>query len=233
MTSIKNTGRILGALFLAVMLTWGAGYALMDPLLTSPDYLNSIHPNQTTVTIGVLFELIEVAGVLAITFLIFPLIKKYRESWAIGYVGFRIFESIMLITALICPLLLVNLSHQFIAAGSPNASHFQTLGVLLVELRNDWSLYILAFFHPLAALILYYFLYATKLVPRWLSIWGFLAGVFLLFDQVILESFGLGLGRVGGNPISGIPMGLNEIVLGIWLMVIGFNDTVAFVKKVV
>ncbi len=63
------------------------------------------------------------------------------------------------------------------------------------------------------------------MVPNFLSVWGFFAALLVLVDQVILESFGLGLGRISGNPITGIPMGLKEIVLGIWLVIKGFNTS--------
>ena len=225
MDTNKKTGRVVGALFIIVMLLWFIGFYLVDQILTSPDYLADIYPNKTKVKIGVLFELLETAAVLGITFILYPILKKYHESLAIGYVGFRIFESIMLIVALICPLILITLSQEFIQSGFSDASYFETLGNLLKETREDWSLFILAFFHPLAAIPLYYFLYQTKLVPRFISGWGFLAALLVLIDQVVLESFGLGLGRISGNPITGIPMGLNEIVLGVWLVIKGFNES--------
>ncbi len=228
MQSIKNKGRILGALFLGVMVFWFIGYVLLDPILNAPEYLTTIFPNKSKITIGVLFELIEVAGVLGITYLLYPVLKKHSDSLALGYFGFRVFESMMLIVAILCPLILITLSEQYIQVGTEDASYFETLGVLLKTTRADWSLYVLAFFHPLAALPLYYFLHKTKLVPRFLSIWGFLAALLVLIDQSFLESFGLGLGRIGGNPITGIPMGLNEIFLGIWLMIKGFNKSTLF-----
>ena len=226
MNSNKKVGRIVGALFIIVMLLWFIGFYLLEQVLNAPDYLADIYPNKTKVTVGVLFELLEVAGVLGITFIMFPILKKYNESLAIGYVGFRIFESIMLVAALICALTLITLSQEFIEAGASDTSYFELLGTLLKEVRVRWSLFVLAFFHPLAALPFYYFLYRTKLVPRFISGWGFLAALFLIIDQVVLESFGLGLIRISGNPITGIPMGLNEIVLGVWLVIKGFNESV-------
>ncbi len=232
MNSIKNTGKIIGAFFLIVMLLWYIGFALIDPILDSPDYLILIPQNQTKITIGVLSELIEIAGVMGITFLIFPILKKYEENMAIAYVGFRVFECIMLLVALICPLILITLSQQYTEGGVPDNSYFQIFGILLIEIRQYWSLFILSFFHPLAALIFYYYLYQTKLVPKFLSVWGFLAASFLLIDQVVLESFGLGLGRELGNIITGSLMGLNEIALGIWLLIKGFNPSVIIDKSV-
>ena len=223
MSSDKTIGRVVGALFFIIMLLWFLGFIILDPILNDPEYLSNIYPNKIKVTMAVLAELIETAAVLALTFILFPILKKYHESLAIGYVGFRIFESMMLIVALLCPLMLITLSQQYIDTGFTDTSHFETMGILLKELREDWSFFVLGLFHPLAAIPLYYFFYKTKLVPRWISVWGFLAALWVMLDDVVLESFGLGIGRISGNPIAGVPMGLNEIVLGIWLIIKGFD----------
>lgn len=228
----KRNGRVVGLLFFLIMFTWYIGFSILDSVLNNPDYLSNIYPQKTKITIGVLFELLEVAMVLGLAFILFPILKKYNDSLAITYVGFRIFESMMLIVALLCPLILISLSQEFIQSGTLDTSYFETLGVLLKETREDWSLLVLAFFHPLAAMPFYYFVYKTKLVPNFLSVWGFFAALLVLVDQVILESFGLGLGRISGNPITGIPMGLNEIVLGIWLVIKGFTTPIEKFKYI-
>ena len=70
-----------------------------------------------------------------------------------------------------------------------------------------------------SAFIFYYLLYKTKLVPRYISIWGAVA-IFALFIKTILSFFGLIF------PILDIMLILiitNEIFLAVWLMVKGFN----------
>jgi len=217
--SIKNTGRIIGALFFIVMLLWYLGYATIGGVIDSPDYLQTIYPNRIKVMTGVLFELLEAAAVMGITFLLFPILRRQSDRLAISYVGFRVLETVMLLVSLLCSLLLITLSQQYIESGMTDTTYFETTGILLKETRMKWSLYILGLFHPLAALPLYYFLYKSRLIPRFISIWGFLAALWILIDEVILESFGLGLVSIGG-----IAMGLNEFVLGIWLIIKGFNE---------
>lgn len=68
----------------------------------------------------------------------------------------------------------------------------------------------------------YYLLYQTKLVPRWLSAWGLIA-VVLVLTWNLLETFGISF-NVG--IIFGLPIILNEIFLGIWLIVKGFDASV-------
>lgn len=69
----------------------------------------------------------------------------------------------------------------------------------------------------LGAGMLYYLLFKSKLVPRFISIWGLIA-VALLFTEMMLITFGNSKGM-----ILMAPMGLNEIFLGFWLIFKGFN----------
>jgi hypothetical protein len=75
----------------------------------------------------------------------------------------------------------------------------------------------------LTALILNYLLYQSKLVPRFISVWGFI-GAILMLAAGLLAMFGLGY----LSPITvllGLPMALNEMVLAVWLIVKGFNSS--------
>jgi hypothetical protein len=103
-----------------------------------------------------------------------------------------------------------------------DASYFQTSGALLHALK-DWASIVENFPYSLGALILYYVLYQSELVPQWLSVWGLIGAALMLT---------MGLLRMYGYPVEylAIPIVLNELVLAVWLIVIGFNSsTIAFV----
>ena len=68
---------------------------------------------------------------------LYPILRKYNEGLALGSVGFRIIEGMLGIVGVICLLLLTTLSQEFVKAGAPNSSYFQTSGVLIVAVR-DW-----------------------------------------------------------------------------------------------
>ena len=76
----------------------------------------------------------------------------------------------------------------------------------------------------LAGLPFYYLLYQSKLVPRFISIWG-LIGV----PGILAAGF---LGMFGHSPYSTfsillfLPYALNEMFLAIWLIVKGFEPRV-------
>ena len=69
-------------------------------------------------------------------------------------------------------LLLIPLSQEYVKAGSLESSYIQTLGVLLQEVTH---LPMTIFVFSLGALMFYSLLYRSNLIPRWLSVWGFIA----------------------------------------------------------
>ena len=216
MDSTRKTAIIVGVLFIIAL----ASSLLSGEFLGSvydPDYLNSVSANENQVLIGVLFQLTLTASVVAIPIVMFPILKKINESSALGYVGARIFEGFFDALMAISMLLLLTLSREFVKAGAPDTSYFQTSGALLLA-AYDWSSIVENFPYGLGALIFYYLLYRSKLVPRWLSAWGIVGGILML---------AMGILRMFGFPVIflAIPIILNELVLAILLIVKGFNSS--------
>jgi hypothetical protein len=164
--------------------------------------------------------LILTASVIAIPIVLFPIFKKHSESLALGYVVARIFEGFFDIVIAMSVLLLLTLSREYVEAGASAAPYFQTTGDLIFSVR-DWSSVLENFPFCLGALIFYYLLYRLVLVPRWLSVWGFL-GAALFLATVPFRMFGL---FPPSTLVLVVPLILNELVLAIWLIVKGFNLT--------
>jgi hypothetical protein len=98
-----------------------------------------------------------------------------------------------------------------------DASYFQTSGALLHALK-EWTSILENFPYGIAALILYFVLYQSELVPQWLSVWGLIGAILMLV---------MGLLRLFGHPVIylAIPIILNELVLAVWLIVVGFKSS--------
>ena len=219
MNTNRKTAIIVGVLFLTAMVTSLLGGGLLESILNAPDYLISVSANKTQVIIGVLLELINGIAVVGIAVLMFPIFRKHNEALALGYVGFRVIETAIIIVAVISPLSLITLSQEYLKAGAPDASYFQTLGTLVMAARAHSVGLMLAIFFSLGALLFYYLLYQSKLIPRFISVWG-LIGVALLLTWNLLMIFGYDLGFILALPII-----LNEIFLAIWLIVKGFSSS--------
>jgi len=219
MNSSKKAARIVGALFLIAMLTSILGGGLIEAVLDAPEYLMDVSANETQVIIGVLLELVNGIAVVGIAVFMFPLFKKYSEALALGYVAIRIIEAVTVIAAVVSALALLALSQEYVKAGAPDASYFQAIGASFLAARAHWVSLMLGIFFSLGALLFYYLLYQSKLVPRFISVWGFI-GAALILSWNLLEMFGL---SVSAGLILALPIILNEIFLGIWLIAKGFN----------
>ena len=221
MNSNKKIARIVGVLFLTAMVTSLLGGIWLESILTAPDYLITTSANKTQVIIGVLLELTNGIAVIGIAVFMFPVFKKSNEALALGYVALRIIESVIIVAAVVSPLTLIALSQEYLTVGAAEAAYFQSLGSSFLAVRAQLVGILLAIFFSLGALLFYYLLYQSKLVPRWISIWGFIGAV-LVLTWNLLETFGI---SISAGMILALPIISNEIFLGIWLIVKGFKSS--------
>ena len=223
MNANKKTARIAGVLFIIAT----AASILSLPFLGSIDasnYLVSVSANGNQVITGAFLLFIAAGAAASIAISLYPVLKKYNQGLALGAVGFRLIEGVLDVVAVIALLLLVTLSQEFVKAGAPDSSYFQTLGVLVLAgyhfVGNVGSLMIFS----LGALMYYYIFYQTKLVPRWLSIWG-LVGASLCFVAGSLVMFVL-IGPLSTSQVVlALPLAVQEMALAAWLIVKGFNPS--------
>ena len=150
--------------------------------------------------IVMLLEVISGVAVIGIAVIMFPILKPHNKRLTLGYVVCKIIEGVLLIIAGI-----IFLSHS----------------TSLLDVRD--RIYVShAYIFILGALIFYYLLYQSKLIPRFISVWGVIACILLLVGN-LLEIMDL-------NPemliFLYLPIMLNEVFLAIWLIVKGFNEDV-------
>ena len=137
-----------------------------------------------------------------------PVGKRYNETLAMGYVVFRgALETVLYVVSALGWLLLIALSTQPDAA--PLAGFVRTVEAVI------WD-QLVAIPFALGALMFYVLLYQSRLVPRWLSVWG-LVGAALYIVPPLGSMFGLSLG------VLMAPLAVQEMVLAVWLIAKGFN----------
>ncbi len=218
----RKTAAAVGTLFLIAMAASLVGAGLIETALTGPDFLTAVSENETQLQIGVLLEMINGIAVVGIAVLMYPIFKRYSDSTALGYVGFRLMEAVFITVAAVAPLSLLPLSQEYLAAGASAAPYFQPAGSLLVAERATAAGLLIPVFFSLSAVLFYYLMYQSELVPRFISLWGFI-GVASIVTLNLLDE------GIGPLFVLALPIILNEIFLGIWLMVKGFNAS-AFVS---
>jgi len=224
MNANRDIAIIVGVLFILAAVTAIIGLALYQPILNDPDFIIKGSANDTQVVWGALNELILAFSIIGISVMMFPIVNKENESIAIGYVCFRLLEATIIIIGIISLLSIVTLSQEFGKAVAPNATSYITTGKLLVTIHN-WTFLLgpnLAL-GP-STLMMSYFLYVSKLVPRFISVLGFIGGS-LILSCALLVMFGVFLQVSAWGAIFAIPVFAYEMSLAVRLIVKGFNSS--------
>lgn len=157
MDTNRKTAVIVGVLYIIGTVAGVVSLFVMGPVLNDP--LVQFSANQNQVAIGALSVLIMALALAMVPVMMFPIFKKYNETLAIGYVVFRgALETVSHFLYPIIWLSLLTLGQEYLKAGAPQASYFQTLSTLLLG-AGEWSSQILNIVFSLGALMFYYFLY--------------------------------------------------------------------------
>jgi hypothetical protein len=214
----RKTAIIVGVLYIIGTVAGILSVVYTGPILNDLDFLIKISVNENQIIIAALFVLIMGLALAMVPVMMFPIFRKYHEALALGSVVLRgALEAAIYIAVAISWLLLLIVSQQYVKAGAPDVSHFQTLGTLLLK-ASDQMGSILNIVFSLGALMIYYLFYQSNLIPRWLSVWG-LIGAILYLASGLFAMFSVNFG------ILQAPLALQEMVLAISLIVKGFNSS--------
>ena len=217
----RKTAIIAGVLIIMGMV---AGALSVVYVIEEPDYLIQVSANELQVLTGAFFQFIMIPAYIGFALSLYPILREYNESLAVGFVGFRIMAGTFhLIGVIILPLFLI-LSQEFIKAGAPDSSYFQTIGGLLRSGRDLVNHVAMILSLSIGGLMFFYVLYQSKLIPRWLSGWGFV-GTMLTILASLLLLFRLIDVITPIYMVLNLPLALQEMILAVWLIVKGFNPS--------
>jgi hypothetical protein len=221
MNTDRKTAVIVGVLYIIGTVAGVLSVVATQPVLGDPDYLGKIAANESQMIAGCLLVLTMGFVLAMVPVLLFPILRRYNEALAMGYVVFRgALEMMAYIAMVICWMFLIVVSHEYAAAGADTAIT-QTLGTILIK-GNDSISNLLIIIFSLDALILYYLLYRSNLVPRWISIWGFIA-IIMHFSTAFLLMFHIASDDTAS--LINLPIFVQEMVMAVWLIVKGFNPS--------
>ncbi|MBK8946688.1 MAG: DUF4386 domain-containing protein [Ignavibacteriae bacterium] len=213
----KNIGIIVGSLFIITIIAGMLDAYLVAPLLKTP--LENILDNENYLHFGALLILVMAIGIVGIAIFLFPILKKYSEVIAITYLSFRILECVLLLIGTVIYYLIINFSKDVIFTNSVNPNILIDLFVKLRYLTYQIAMVILG----LGSIFLCYLFYQTKLIPRFLSVWGII-GYLFLFLSGILDLMGIIDTVNGSGSMFYIIGGIWELFLfPVWLILKGFN----------
>ncbi len=214
--SNRTTAKVIGALFLSGFLVYGIGSALVQSVVGGSDFLSTVTGHRTTLALGAVLMLMNVAVDVGKGVLFFPILDRHSRKTALAYLATMIVEVTLLAVGVLCLLMIVPLAKQSGDTGPASAGWAQALGSLAVQ-SNTMAYQVAELTLGVGCIFLCLLLFQTRLIPRFLSVLG-LVGYPILMVGAIAEIFGIHIGLV-----FSIPGGLFEVAISIWLLSKGFQ----------
>lgn len=219
----RRTAVVVGVLWITATIAGLLSAVLLQPTLDAQDYLAESALDQNRVATALLLDLTMAIAIVAIAVIFYPVLRRSSERLALGFFAARTIEGVVyLIGISLSLLILVTVSQAFVKADVSAAVDLESLGSVLMS-GLDWVNYVvLVIVFSSSALILNVALYQSRLVPRWLSIWGLVgAAAYLLSGVAVmygLEAFST------PQTLLMAPLAVQEMVFAVWLIVKGFNS---------
>ena len=219
----RRTAVAIGLLFWLSNLVTLVGSALTGFVPTSDNALTVMYPHATQLVVGTLVAHVNDAAIIGYAVLLYPVLARYSPGLALGYVAFKTVEAVLLLVGAATLLSLIGLSQSYLSGGADMSSFKPSVELALGQ--QFWAGRLAALAYLVATPVLCVALYHWRLVPRAISVLGFI-GVAML---------GAGLAIGVGDPTRGfepgqllvIPIILWELTFATWLIARGFNPSPA------
>lgn len=219
MDSNKRIAKIVGILFITATVTSSLSIWMTEPILEATNLLEAFSEQSSQISIAAILMLIDAIAVAFIAIWLFPILKKKSERVALGYVGMRIMEGILFIAYVAVLLTVLFMSKEYAAGNVQDLSTFNAISRSLLLLA-EWIFDIgLGVVFAISAIILNYMLFRFALVPKWLSVWGFL-GALITMTIVLLKFYAIQV-----TEALDFIIGIQEMVFAVWLIAKGFNES--------
>ncbi len=175
MTTKRNVPRLLGAAFLIVVFTSLTSSLLLMSVVGSggiSDILVDISNRLTLMRIFILGDLVTSLGIIVLAVLLYVVLNKQNKIIALVALGCWLTEAIALAISKIGASALIPLSLEFVKAGAPQHSYYQTLAGffydgIVIQLGQTIEL----LFYCLGAMLWYFLFYRSRYIPRVISLW--------------------------------------------------------------
>ena len=218
--SDARISRYLGAAFVFQFATSLAAGMLSLSILTGsitevlPNISSSLGQMRTTIVL----ELLTSVGIIVMTSLLYVVLRDQNPAVALVALGLWIAEAVMLAVKTLGLYSLLDVSAEYVDAGTPAAasSSYEPVGTLSLGVSQHAGDIGMLFF-CLGGLLWYYLLFQSRIVPRLLSLWG-LAAVPLVLVATVLLVWDHSLHPSIALYALYVPF---ELVLGLWLLIKG------------
>ena len=187
----------------------------------SPKGNGTVEHSGAVVTSGLLV-LVMGLSLAFIPVVLFPVLRRVNEVLAIGYLIVRgAVETACYAVIPIGWLMLAPLG-EVMSAGPGTASPAGArMGSLMID-SDVTSAVVQTLVFCLGALIFYVLLYRSRIVPRWIALWGLVAIPFYVAADVLAAYAVIGVNSTEQNLLFA-PIFVQEMVLAAWMIARGFR----------
>ena len=169
---------------------------------------------------GAFLTLMMGVSLVVMTVFLYPVIRKASQELALAMVLFRgALEGIFYFLSTLSILTLVAVGEEYVSTGA-NSAVLQTIGRVLYQFE-DLKDPVGSIIFLIGATCIYLSFYRTRLIPRWLSIWGFVA-VAASMASALLNFFHI---ETGFGFYLEMVMFPQELAMAVWLIARGFNPS--------
>ena len=225
MNSDKYAPRLAGLMFVIVIIIGVLSGFMLSPLnyaMTGPpdnisETMINFSDNPKMVQLSIVGYLIEAVAIVLLTVSLYTTLKKQNKIIARWAFGLWIIEAVAIAVREINAFSLLYTGQEFVKAGAPDSSYFQTLGSLFYKLMH-FSYDVQMVFYCIGGILFYYLFLKSKYVPKVLPFFGIIVAS-LGFIGEFLAIFGYDVPLYVFLPI--LPF---ELAIGLWLMIKGIRD---------
>ena len=208
----KKSGRLAGIAFILATVA-GVASLSFTGITGGENYLADIAANPAKLITGGLLIMLMGLACAAIAYAIYPVLAPTNKALAIGAVGFRTMEGTLALLSGASLFMLLPLAQNM-----PESA--EAIGSAVLALQDTLG-FTLAFAFIAGATLYYIGFYKTKLVPRWLSVWGITA-LALHLVAMMIQAYGVEI-STALSAVFNAPIALQEMVLAVWLIIVGFK----------
>jgi hypothetical protein len=191
------------------------------PVRDADDPLAYAAKHSGAVATGGLLVLVMGLSLAFVPVVLFPVLRRVDEVLATRYLIIRgAVETACYVILAIAWLLLVPLG-ETMSAGPGTASRAGVrLGTLVID--ADGASAALSLVFCLGAALFYILLYRSRIVPRWIALWGFV-GIPFYVTANLLAMYGVIDSNSSELSLLVLPLGMQEMVLAVWMIARGFR----------
>src|ERR671932_212519 len=222
MSRDQKRARVFGVLYLITYVTSIPALALYQPVLDDPVGYIAGAGHDTQILFAALLELLLIISAIGTAVVIFPIVRRWNEELALGYVTARLFECMFILVGILSVLGIITLRNQI--AGAAEGTTAYSLAAI-----KDWTFllgpgWVVGWGN---GLILGYLMYRSELVPRQAAWLGLIGGPLIILS-------GTAILFTGNHPsdtlrslqgLATIPEFLWELFLGLYCTLKGFRPS--------